>query len=88
MELNTLKTGAGREACTPSASPGESGRARARRVAAGTRAKGGTSGGFHKVGFEGGQMPLQRRLPSGASTPLDPRRPGGGAIVGSERITD
>jgi large subunit ribosomal protein L15 len=21
------------------------------------------SGGFHKVGFEGGQMPLQRRLP-------------------------
>jgi large subunit ribosomal protein L15 len=22
-----------------------------------------SSGGFHKVGFEGGQMPLQRRLP-------------------------
>ena len=22
------------------------------------------SGGFHKVGFEGGQMPLQRRLPN------------------------
>ncbi|MFN7288227.1 MAG: 50S ribosomal protein L15, partial [Burkholderiales bacterium] len=22
------------------------------------------SGGFHKVGFEGGQMPLQRRLPT------------------------
>ena len=21
------------------------------------------SGGFHKVGFEGGQMPIQRRLP-------------------------
>ena len=21
------------------------------------------SGGFHKIGFEGGQMPLQRRLP-------------------------
>ena len=21
------------------------------------------SGGYHKVGFEGGQMPLQRRLP-------------------------
>lgn len=21
------------------------------------------AGGFHKVGFEGGQMPLQRRLP-------------------------
>jgi len=23
------------------------------------------SGGYHKVGFEGGQMPLQRRLPKG-----------------------
>lgn len=23
------------------------------------------SGGFHKVGFEGGQMPLQRRIPKG-----------------------
>lgn len=29
------------------------------------------AGGFHKVGFEGGQMPLQRRLPkSGFSTAL------------------
>jgi large subunit ribosomal protein L15 len=25
------------------------------------------AGGFHKVGFEGGQMPLQRRCPSAAS---------------------
>jgi large subunit ribosomal protein L15 len=29
------------------------------------------SGGFHKVGFEGGQMPLQRRLPKrGFTSPL------------------
>ena len=29
------------------------------------------SGGFHKVGFEGGQMPLQRRLPKrGFKTPM------------------
>ncbi len=29
------------------------------------------SGGFHKVGFEGGQMPLQRRLPKfGFSSPI------------------
>ena len=27
------------------------------------RSKKAVSGGFHKVGFEGGQMPLQRRLP-------------------------
>jgi large subunit ribosomal protein L15 len=29
------------------------------------------SGGFHKVGFEGGQMPLQRRLPKRGFTTLD-----------------
>ena len=26
------------------------------------------SGGFHKIGFEGGQMPLQRRLPKSGFT--------------------
>ncbi|AFZ82991.1 50S ribosomal protein L15 [Candidatus Kinetoplastidibacterium crithidiae] len=29
------------------------------------------SGGFHKVGFEGGQMPLQRRLPKRGFRQLD-----------------
>lgn len=29
------------------------------------------SGGFHKVGFEGGQMPLHRRLPKRGFTPLN-----------------
>lgn len=29
------------------------------------------SGGFHKVGFEGGQMPLQRRLPKRGFSTLD-----------------
>lgn len=28
------------------------------------------SGGFHKVGFEGGQTPLQRRLPKRGFTPI------------------
>jgi large subunit ribosomal protein L15 len=28
------------------------------------------SGGFHKVGFEGGQMPLHRRMPKRGFTPL------------------
>lgn len=28
------------------------------------------AGGFHKVGFEGGQMPLQRRLPKRGFRPL------------------
>ena len=30
------------------------------------------SGGFHKVGFEGGQMPLQRRLPKRGFKSLAP----------------
>ncbi|MDR0577905.1 MAG: 50S ribosomal protein L15 [Candidatus Accumulibacter sp.] len=29
----------------------------------GHKGQGSRAGGFHKVGFEGGQMPLQRRLP-------------------------
>lgn len=29
------------------------------------------TGGFHKVGFEGGQMPLQRRLPKRGFTSLN-----------------
>jgi len=29
------------------------------------------AGGFHKVGFEGGQMPLQRRLPKRGFSSLD-----------------
>jgi large subunit ribosomal protein L15 len=29
------------------------------------------SGGFHKIGFEGGQMPLHRRLPKRGFTPLN-----------------
>ena len=29
------------------------------------------AGGFHKVGFEGGQMPLQRRFPKRGFTSLD-----------------
>ncbi|MFT0545398.1 50S ribosomal protein L15 [Allopusillimonas ginsengisoli] len=31
------------------------------------------TGGFHKVGFEGGQMPLQRRLPKRGFTSLTKR---------------
>lgn len=32
------------------------------------------AGGFHKVGFEGGQMPIQRRLPKRGFTILATRR--------------
>jgi large subunit ribosomal protein L15 len=62
MQLNTLK---------PAAGSRKSGKRVGRGIGCGLGKtcgrghKGQTSraGGFHKVGFEGGQMPLQRRLP-------------------------
>lgn len=62
MQLNTIK-------------PGEGSKKERRRVGRGIgsglgktcgrghKGQKSRSGGFHKVGFEGGQMPLQRRLP-------------------------
>ncbi len=62
MRLNTLK-------------PAEGSKTNAKRVGRGIGSGSGKtcgrghkgqksrSGGFHKIGFEGGQMPLQRRLP-------------------------
>jgi large subunit ribosomal protein L15 len=40
------------------------------------------AGGFHKVGFEGGQMPLQRRLPKRGFTSLTAR------FVGEVTLSD
>ena len=62
MELNTLKPALGSKRPRKRV---------ARGIGSGTGKTGGRghkgqrarSGGFHKVGFEGGQMPLQRRLP-------------------------
>ncbi len=62
MELNTLKPAPGAKHVRKRV---------ARGIGSGTGKTGGRghkgqrarSGGFHKVGFEGGQMPLQRRLP-------------------------
>ena len=62
MRLNTLKSTAGSR---------PEGKRRGRGIGSGLGKTGGRghkgqksrSGGFHKIGFEGGQMPLQRRLP-------------------------
>jgi large subunit ribosomal protein L15 len=62
MELNTLRPARGSKHARKRV---------ARGIGSGTGKTGGRghkgqrarSGGFHKVGFEGGQMPLQRRLP-------------------------
>ena len=62
MRLNTLTPGKGAK---KSAKRVGRGIAAGQGKTAGRGVKGQTSrsGGYHKVGFEGGQMPLQRRLP-------------------------
>ena len=62
MKLNEIKPAPGSKQ-PRHASAAASARARARPRAAATRARSARAGGYHKVGFEGGQMPLQRRLP-------------------------
>ncbi len=49
------------------------------------------SGGFHKVGFEGGQMPIHRRLPKRGFIPLGSKlkaqvRLGDLAVVGADVV--
>jgi len=62
MRLNTLKPAAGSKKAKrrPGRGPGSGLGKTAGRGHKGQKSR---SGGFHKVGFEGGQMPLQRRLP-------------------------
>jgi len=62
MELNTIKPAAGSKKNRKRVGRGgASGMGKtAGRGHKGQRAR---AGGYHKVGFEGGQMPLQRRLP-------------------------
>jgi large subunit ribosomal protein L15 len=62
MELNTLKPAAG--AKKPRRRVGRGiGSGLGKTAGRGHKGQKSRSGGFHKVGFEGGQMPLQRRLP-------------------------
>ena len=62
MRLNTIKPGNGSK---PSGKRLGRGHAAGQGKTAGRGVKGqhARSGGFHKVGFEGGQTPIQRRLP-------------------------
>jgi len=62
MYLNTLKPAAG--AKSNAKRPGRGiGSGLGKTGGRGHKGQKSRSGGFHKVGFEGGQMPLQRRLP-------------------------
>ena len=62
MRLNTIKPGAGSKTSAKRVGRGI-GSGFGKTCGRGHKGQSSRSGGFHKVGFEGGQMPLQRRLP-------------------------
>lgn len=62
MQLNTIKPGAGAKHAKRRVGRGI-GSGLGKTCGRGHKGQKSRAGGFHKVGFEGGQMPLQRRLP-------------------------
>ncbi len=62
MRLNTIKPAAGSKHAKRRVGRGI-GSGLGKTAGRGHKGQKARSGGFHKVGFEGGQMPLQRRLP-------------------------
>ena len=62
MRLNTIKPGEGSKHAAKRVGRGI-GSGLGKTAGRGHKGQKSRSGGFHKVGFEGGQMPLQRRLP-------------------------
>ena len=62
MELNTIKPSAGSKHAKRRVGRGI-GSGIGKTAGRGHKGQKSRAGGFHKVGFEGGQMPLQRRLP-------------------------
>jgi large subunit ribosomal protein L15 len=71
MRLNTLKPAAGAKRGRRRVGRG-SASGLGKTAGRGNKGQKSRSGGFHKVGFEGGQMPLQRRLPKRGFTSLTP----------------
>lgn len=70
MELNTLKPARGAKHARRRVGRGI-GSGLGKTGGRGHKGQKARSGGFHKIGFEGGQMPLQRRLPKrGFNSPL------------------
>jgi large subunit ribosomal protein L15 len=62
MRLNTIKPAAGAKKARRRVGRGI-GSGLGKTAGRGHKGQKSRSGGFHKIGFEGGQMPLQRRLP-------------------------
>jgi large subunit ribosomal protein L15 len=72
MRLNNLKPAAGSKSASHRVGRGI-GSGWGKTAGRGHKGQKSRAGGFHKVGFEGGQMPLQRRLPKRGFTSLSRR---------------
>src|SRR6202521_6140634 len=81
MRLNTIKPAAGSKKAKRRVGRGI-GSGLGKTAGRGHKGQKSRSGGFHKVGFEGGQMPLQRRLPKRGFTSLTHE------FVGEVRLSD
>ncbi len=79
MELNTLKPAPGSKHARRRVGRGI-GSGLGKTAGRGHKGQKARSGGFHKVGFEGGQMPLQRRLPKRGFTSMK--------VVAEVRLSD
>ncbi|MCR4300379.1 MAG: 50S ribosomal protein L15 [Sulfuricaulis sp.] len=62
MQLNTMKPGRGAKTSPKRLGRG-GGSGLGKTCGKGHKGQTARAGGYHKVGFEGGQMPIQRRLP-------------------------
>jgi large subunit ribosomal protein L15 len=81
MELNTLKPAEGSTHAKKRVGRGI-GSGLGKTAGRGHKGQKSRAGGFHKVGFEGGQMPLQRRLPKRGFKSL------AAGLMGEVRLSD
>ena len=85
MQLNTIKPSAGSK--RPRRRVGRGiGSGLGKTAGRGHKGQKSRSGGFHKVGFEGGQMPLYRRLPKRGFISLTRRHVGEITLTDIERL--
>ena len=81
MKLNTIKPAVGAKHAKKRVGRGI-GSGLGKTAGRGHKGQSSRSGGFHKIGFEGGQMPMHRRLPKrGFKSPL-------AGLTGEVRLSD
>ena len=85
MELNNLKPAAGAKHAKRRVGRGI-GSGLGKTAGRGHKGQKSRSGGFHKVGFEGGQMPVYRRLPKRGFISLTRRHVGEVTLADLERL--